>query len=91
MYVPTDGYQKGDVFLRSKAAFTQGGQPEFAVNEGGTQDGYFTQNRAVSDGTALHEWYVERLFLLKPLELTKYMAGRPRPREGRKLLPGPAL
>lgn len=75
MYVPTDGYQKGDVFLRSKAAFTQGGQPEFAVNEGGTQDGYFTQNRAVSDGTALHEWYVERLFLLKPLELTKYMAG----------------
>lgn len=75
MYVPTDGYQKGDVFLRSKTTFTQGNQPEFAVNEQGAQDGYLTQNRAVSNDGILHEWVVAQLFTLKPLELTKYMAG----------------
>ena len=77
MFVPTDGYKMGDVFLKSKTAFTQDTQPEFAVNRKGETDGYFTANRAISDGQSevKNEWYVSQLFTLKPLELTKYIAG----------------
>ena len=75
MYVPTDGYENGDVLLQSKTAFTQGDQPEFAVNADGEAEGYFTKNRTASGGGIAHEWYVSQLFTLKPLELTKYMAG----------------
>lgn len=75
MYVPTDGYENGDIFLQSKTVFTQGDQPEFAVNANGEADGYFTKNRTASGGGIAHEWYVSQLFTLKPLELTKYMAG----------------
>ena len=75
MYVPTDGYENGDVFLQSKTAFTQSDQPEFAVNANGEAEGYFTKNRTAPGGSIAHEWYVSQLFTLKPLELTKYMAG----------------
>ena len=75
MYIPTDGYEKGDVFLKSQTGFTQGSQPEFMVSEAGNQSGYFTKNHVVSGDAVQHEWYVEQLFTLKPLELTKYMAG----------------
>ena len=74
MYVPTDGYEIGDVFLKSKTAFVQGDQPEFEVDQAGKEAGYFTRNRTESGGSIQNEWYVSKRFILQPLELTKYVA-----------------
>lgn len=79
MFVPTDGYKEGDVFLQSKEAFEQGEQPDFDVDEAGSAEGYFTDNRvAESNANGIqHEWFVAKKaepFTLQPLELTKYVA-----------------
>lgn len=77
LFAPSDGYLRGDVFLRSKTAYTQGEQPEFEVTQAGKDDHYFTKNRTVTSGEVVHKWYVDQpeSIVIVPASISIYTGG----------------
>lgn len=80
-YIPTKNngasdadYIKGDIFLKSKNVYT--GNTAFSVSEAGRKNGYFTDDRAASNGFE-REWFVdlEERVTVVPASIVIYTGG----------------